>query len=158
MFKLANRKRINEYLDECENNSQKSTLNLNYCLILIDIDDFKAINDQHGHDIGDKVLVHFSAILDRLTRRSDLVARWGGEEFIIICPQTSIRGARGLAEGLRLTLSSHEFGEAGRVTSSFGVAEYNPGEPISGMLKRADMALYQAKQEGRNRVVLAEDD
>lgn len=123
-----------------------------FSLILIDIDHFKAINDQHGHDVGDDVLQKFCQFLSSSTREKDIFGRWGGEEFILLCPESRLEQGHQLAENLRLKLVSATWPHDIELTSSFGVAEIRDDEPISSLLKRADTALYRAKNSGRNRV------
>ena len=122
-------------------------------LILADIDHFKAVNDTYGHDAGDEVLKTFSALLSENVRDSDIVARWGGEEFVIFAPNNSLDGGMALAEKIRRVIEETKFGQAGKITCSFGVAEARAGEDFDLLFKRADDALYQAKKTGRNRVV-----
>ena len=129
-------------------------------IILLDIDHFKRINDRRGHDAGDRVLQEISDIIAKTTRTTDKLGRWGGEEFILICPNTSVGMATALAEKLRIVICDHIF-EAPNpiaVTASFGVAAVLPSEPFTQAFKRADEALYNAKSLGRNCVVVAEKD
>ncbi len=149
---LANRKRINEYIKECEYRSTRATSSYRYSLILIDLDNFKLINDQYGHDVGDQVLIRFARILNDFTRKSDLVARWGGEEFLIVCDNTDLKEASGIAEKLRLLTSSEQFPMVSGVTASFGVIEHIPGESRGAEFSRVDQKLYEAKRSGKNRV------
>ncbi|MEZ5528772.1 MAG: ABC transporter substrate-binding protein [Porticoccaceae bacterium] len=121
-----------------------------FSVILLDIDHFKLINDKHGHLMGDQVLRQFARSIKRNVRETDLVGRWGGEEFMVICANTSLIGAETLAEMLRATIERSTYPEHIRVTSSFGVAEYVPGESLDDLIKRADDCLYQAKNSGRN--------
>lgn len=121
-------------------------------VVLLDVDEFKAINDTFGHNVGDEVLRSFARILQQRGRLSDVVGRWGGEEFIILCPETPVTGALGLAEQLRARIARQEFAGVGRRTASFGVAEAAPGETLLEVVARADAALYEAKRAGRNRV------
>lgn len=121
-------------------------------VILCDIDHFKAVNDNYGHLAGDQALQEFSRILSLNLRDCDVLGRWGGEEFLIICPQTGLPEAILLAEQLRGAVQSHEFNSIGHKTSSFGVAELHNNERAEQLIKRADDALYQAKRTGRNRV------
>lgn len=121
-------------------------------LILIDIDHFKSINDQFGHDIGDKVLQSFCQLMSNSTRMSDTFGRWGGEEFILLCPQSRLEQSQKMAENLRIKMTQGNWPKDIKLTSSFGVAEMKPDESISSLLKRADQALYRAKEAGRNRV------
>ncbi|BHH82337.1 transporter substrate-binding domain-containing diguanylate cyclase [Desulforhopalus sp. 52FAK] len=124
----------------------------NLSLIIGDLDFFKEVNDTWGHQIGDTVLQAFATILTEKTRDSDVVSRWGGEEFLIICPETDIQGALAEAENLRQAFSKISFKDVGKRTASFGVACYFPGESKSSFIQRADEALYRAKNNGRNRV------
>ncbi len=121
-------------------------------VILIDADHFKDVNDSLGHLVGDGVLRDLASILAAHIRESDIVGRWGGEEFLIINPETAIEGAIALAEKLRKIIEEHEFFQAGRRTVSMGVASLQGDEWEESMLKRADDALYRAKGMGRNRV------
>jgi diguanylate cyclase (GGDEF)-like protein len=121
-----------------------------FSLILGDIDHFKAVNDRFGHITGDAVLKDFGVLLRSSCRCIDTVGRWGGEEFLIICPETKIDGAWGLAERIRRIVADHPFPISKRVTISFGVAEYRRGDDAAALLKRADEALYAAKNRGRN--------
>lgn len=121
-------------------------------VIMADLDYFKKVNDVWGHQAGDSVLQAFAIILSENTRDSDLVSRWGGEEFLIICPQTDLRGAVIQAENLRKTFANTTFKDIGSKTCSFGVATYNSGESKNSLVQRADEALYMAKNNGRNRV------
>ena len=125
-------------------------------LILVDLDHFKAVNDTHGHAAGDGVLQHLAAILRDNTRVSDLAVRWGGEEMAVLLPQTDEKGALAMAENLRGLIEGHDFPVAGKVTASFGVAEYSAEAPD--MFHAADRALYRAKQRGRNQVAVESAD
>ncbi|AYH06401.1 sensor domain-containing diguanylate cyclase [Pectobacterium parmentieri] len=127
-------------------------------ILLIDIDHFKKINDQYGHNVGDLVLQEISALLSTNTRSSDRSCRWGGEEFVILLDNCDINAAQQRAEALRQSIEiTHLPYREGtiQVTVSCGVAEYRAGETLSMLINRADIALYQAKQQGRNRVVRA---
>ncbi len=121
-------------------------------VIIMDLDFFKRINDSLGHQAGDKVLQGVSEILRNTIRDTDIVGRWGGEEFLIICPETTLEGASTLAEKIRLIMESTELEEGVIVTGSFGVAERELGEKDAGLISRADDALYEAKANGRNKV------
>lgn len=121
-------------------------------LIIVDVDHFKRVNDEHGHNAGDEVLRAIARILQREVRAFDLVGRWGGEEFIVVCPDTGIDGASGLAERLRARIAKQDFGRVGQRTASFGVAEAAAGETAVALVERADRALYEAKRNGRDRV------
>ena len=127
-----------------------------FSLIMLDVDNFKAINDTYGHQAGDSVLKDISGFLEASIREADSLGRWGGEEFLILCPNTSDKGAATLAEHLRRLIAARKPAAAGGVTCSFGVAEYRQGEGESQLLSRVDRAMYRAKKLGRNRVELAE--
>ncbi|GGY85932.1 GGDEF domain-containing protein [Cellvibrio zantedeschiae] len=129
-------------------------------IILLDIDHFKRINDRRGHDAGDRVLQKLSDVILKSIRASDKLGRWGGEEFVLICPNTSVGMAMALAEKLRIIIFDTVF-EAENpvaVTASFGIAAILPDEAFTSAFKRADEALYNAKSLGRNCVVVAEKD
>jgi diguanylate cyclase (GGDEF)-like protein len=132
--------------------SQKKPLSL----ILIDIDHFKKINDMHGHAIGDHVLATLSHIVKQHIRTDDLFARWGGEEFLLVCRNTRIEQASLIAEKIRELTANYTFNENVKVTASFGVATLNANETLEQLFNNADTALYQAKRDGRNRIVVAE--
>jgi diguanylate cyclase (GGDEF)-like protein len=127
-----------------------------HALLAIDIDHFKAINDRHGHPVGDQVLIDFSRILRESVREVDRVGRWGGEEFVILMPGTGLEEARQAAERMRLAVA----GTPTRLrqttcgyTSSFGVVEFSAAEAgAAALFQRVDAALYRAKERGRNRV------
>ncbi|MEM7313631.1 MAG: diguanylate cyclase [Planctomycetota bacterium] len=124
-------------------------------LIICDIDRFKSINDDFGHQAGDEALVSFAAILQRACPNGDLVARYGGEEFVLVCENCNSAQATRLAEEIRIELSQTPLSELrGKcITASFGVTEIQPGDTPETMLRRADRGLLQAKDTGRNRVV-----
>ncbi len=124
-------------------------------LILLDLDHFKRINDGHGHTVGDRVLSELTLLVQNNIRDSDRLARWGGEEFVLLCRHTDRRQALGLAEKLRALIAEHEFGEALDVTASFGVATLQAEQTLEQLFAAADAALYQAKRNGRNRVEAA---
>ncbi len=125
-------------------------------VMLIDIDHFKTINDTFGHPTGDRVLVQVAQIFQQTLPESILVARWGGEEFIAIATATNSEEVHRLAEELRQQLVNYPHRDVGRVSASFGVAVSEPQESLHQLMKRADEALYNAKRQGRNRVVLAQ--
>jgi diguanylate cyclase (GGDEF)-like protein len=126
-----------------------------FCLCLLDIDHFKRINDSYGHQAGDAVLREFAATVQRQIRESDSFGRYGGEEFLLMLPETSVDEARALAERVRANIANLNFPDLPElaVTVSIGIAEFRVDEPIAQTVARADEALYQAKSSGRNRVV-----
>ena len=121
-------------------------------LILFDIDHFKRVNDDHGHQAGDAVLRELALLAHSAVRAADALFRWGGEEFAILAPSTGHRGARRLAEALRQRVATAAFPAVGRLTVSVGVAEHFDAESGNDWFRRADAMLYRAKGEGRNRV------
>jgi diguanylate cyclase (GGDEF)-like protein len=128
-------------------------------LVLADLDDFKAINDEHGHATGDDVLREFAAVLRATLRDSDLAGRWGGEEFLLLLPGADAVGGAQLADRVRSSLAERSFlgndGAVVSVTCSFGVAQHQAGGDERDLFAAADRALYRAKREGKNRVELA---
>lgn len=124
-------------------------------LIILDVDYFKAVNDNYGHPVGDKVLRQVSDILGENLRQSDALGRWGGEEFLILLPQINIAAATNVAEKLRLAVFTADFGLKEPLSVSLGVADLQRGESAGDWIKRADQALYHAKRLGRNQVALA---
>lgn len=126
-----------------------------FTIVMLDIDLFKQINDSYGHVVGDDVIKQIAMLLREHVRDQDVVARWGGEEFLILNPETSLDGARTLAEHLRRLIRRTPFTvDKIDVTVSFGVTDYRAGEDIETMIQRADSALYQAKQSGRDKTVV----
>ncbi len=125
-------------------------------LVLFDIDRFKAINDTHGHLTGDQVLIQLSGIVQAAIRSHDLLARWGGEEFLVVLPGCDGQMAWETAEKLREAVAAAVFDGVGSVTCSFGVAKYDRGDESTELIARADAALYLAKNNGRNQVRLAQ--
>ena len=119
-------------------------------LIILDIDHFKIINDTYGHNVGDKVLVEISSILKRYFRNVDIVARWGGEEFVVLVPTADLGTTRDLANKVRIAILEAKILEDRQVSASFGVSEVQRGDTLEGVIGRADEALYHAKTSGRN--------
>lgn len=121
-------------------------------ILLLDIDYFKNVNDTFGHLVGDNVLQEIAQIMTVCLRQSDIVARWGGEEFIAMLPETTIDQAYYVAEKLRATIENHSFDVVSKITCSIGIAIYHNNNKKSELFKRADEALYRAKNSGRNQV------
>jgi diguanylate cyclase len=127
-------------------------------VVLIDLDHFKQVNDRYGHVFGDSVLKAVAHAIRSCVKGRDLVARFGGEEFVVLLPATSLAGAQALAEQVRGTIAAARIrrgGSAeavGAITVSLGVATRRPGEAIERLIERADQALYRSKSGGRNRV------
>lgn len=153
---LYNRRYFDRHLNVMLNKAQEQDRDI--ALMILDIDHFKAVNDNHGHDVGDAVLREFAARLKRNIRGVDLACRFGGEEFVVLMPDTDTGQAEAVAERVRQAMAEKPF-EVGpsrplSVTVSAGVAlKDNQVDTPEGMIKRADVALYRAKREGRNRVI-----
>jgi len=145
---LLNRRSGEQLLKQYDDQKQLSKRLL--CLIIIDIDNFKGINDTFGHAIGDHVLKTCSKLLENQARSTDSVIRWGGEEFLIIVPDSKLQDALEFAERIRKALAEHTVSDVGHVTASFGVADLQLDEGTKNLLNRADKALYQAKLNGKN--------
>lgn len=147
---IRNRLYLDQFLGEEIERSQRYGNHLS--IILIDIDDFKKVNDQHGHIVGDKVLVDLVDLISPMIRKTDIFGRWGGEEFLIICTETDLNKALVLAEGIRAKIDAYTFNTVGKKTVSMGVAAFVPHDTIVSLISRADKALYRAKENGKNRV------
>lgn len=155
LTELANRRQMTETLNQEIDRVHRYEEKLS--VIMADIDHFKSINDQYGHQAGDSVLKQFAAILAAHVRTVDTPGRWGGEEFLIICPETPLAGASSLAELIRHRVEQHDFGIPRHITASFGVAASKRDSTADSLMKSADDALYLAKTQTRNRVVSAPD-
>lgn len=153
---LGNRRHAMGRLVQAIEQARMSGTSLN--LALIDIDHFKMINDGHGHDIGDRVLEHFARLGNEAIRKGDLLARVGGEEFLLLLPDTPIRNAHAVIERMRAQVEqSWPVGLAVlRYTMSAGLVQLLPGEGAQKFYRRADQALYRAKETGRNRIEVVE--
>jgi diguanylate cyclase (GGDEF)-like protein len=127
-----------------------------FSLLMLDLDHFKNINDTYGHDIGDSILKEMTEIVTSCLREEDFFSRIGGEEFMIILPQTDISSAFQIAERIRQLVESSSFNVDQTITLSIGVSIYHKGENAEDVTKRADIALYKAKNSGRN-IVIIED-
>lgn len=147
---LFNRRKFDELLEyEMERDRRyRSGLSILFC----DIDNFKRINDKFGHDVGDSILSTFASKVKNSVRKSDIVARWGGEEFVLLIPNITAEIARTIAEKIRKMIENTDFPIVGKVTASFGVTHMLGEDNRDTVIKRADEALYSAKEKGRNRV------
>ncbi len=150
---IYNRLKFNELFEAEIQRSRRYKAPLS--LIMFDIDHFKKINDRYGHHIGDRVLIEMSRLVSQNLRGQDIFARWGGEEFMIVAPDTGLVNAVELAEKLRVLIKTSYSCDQVRFTASFGVTEFSGDELADMMIKRVDEALYEAKRGGRNKVVKA---
>ena len=147
---LYNRTKLDEVLEYEFKRSKR--YNSVFGVIMIDIDFFKKVNDTHGHQAGDTVLIEFAKLLEENSRETDTVGRWGGEEFLIIVENIDQDSILMLAEKLRASIDAYEFSIVKHKTASFGVTIYRSEDEINKIVARADIALYKAKHNGRNRV------
>jgi diguanylate cyclase (GGDEF)-like protein len=150
---IANRRALEETLAAEISRAQRFAHPL--AVVLFDLDHFKETNDTYGHPAGDRLLREAAQLLASSARQGDTVARWGGEEFVAVLPETDLDGARQLAERLRLEIGGVSLGTT-HVSASCGVAALLPGDTVDTLLAAADSALYRAKENGRNRTELAE--
>ena len=154
---LANRRGVMERLQQCIHSAQRR--DAPFCIALLDIDFFKQVNDRLGHDIGDQVLRAFGQVLASQTRVTDCPGRYGGEEFLLVLCDTQLSQAEVLLERIRQCTESHPWSQLVnkelKVTCTLGATQYRKGESAEVLISRADVALYQGKALGRNRVVIA---
>jgi diguanylate cyclase (GGDEF)-like protein len=154
---LPNRRGIRAFMKSAMHDFQHKQTP--FCLMLIDFDHFKEINDSLGHDMGDKVLIEGARVMQDTVRERDVVARWGGEEFLLLTPQSSLSGALKVAEKIKESVNAALSKTTGvEITLTVGVAQIAPGESIDECIKRADLALYDGKRTGRNKVMIALDE
>ncbi len=150
---IFNRNKMNEALTNEINRVSRHYSDMT--LMMFDIDHFKRVNDTYGHDTGDKVLKGVVRIADNIIRKTDTLARWGGEEFMLLLPVTDIERGKMIAERIRLSIEQKIFPDVGRVTCSFGIGQYNTNESMETFINRVDSALYEAKRSGRNRIAFS---
>lgn len=151
---LSNRRDVNEKIESEIIRADRSKKS--FSLLLGDIDHFKTINDTFGHDAGDYILVEVAKLMTQATRRQDVVARWGGEEFLILLPETSLEGSIKVAEDIRKKIEEKELiydQKKIAITMSFGSCVSEPEMTLNTLVKKADECLYKAKETGRNKVV-----
>jgi diguanylate cyclase (GGDEF)-like protein len=156
---LANRRRMLQAADQHLGRRRSDGTPLSF--ILGDVDHFKSVNDRHGHDVGDRVLVKVARAMKQATREADLVGRWGGEEFLIVLPETGLDEALHVAERVREAVRQGAAGHDGQdlhVTITLGVSSLREGESLASAISRADAAMYRGKLGGRNRSVAEEAD
>ena len=156
LTQLYNRLKLDEELETAF--SLFRNYHRSFALIMIDLDYFKAINDRYGHQVGDTVLQSIATLLKESSRSADIVGRWGGEEFMIICRDADSNGAFHLAEKLRTEIASYARKHSYQLTASMGVAEPQEDQPLPRLMQCVDEALYAAKRAGRNRTVKADSD
>lgn len=151
LTKLYNRQKFNEVCEQMlmrQHWTQENT----FGLLIVDVDHFKSVNDTYGHQVGDAVLVAMADTLSREIRTSDIIARWGGEEFVILLPDVDMEKAILVADKYRQAIEQMNIPEVGSITASFGVTVFSHGDTQEMMMYRADVGLYRAKKNGRNRV------
>jgi diguanylate cyclase (GGDEF)-like protein len=151
---LSNRTHMNQILHKEFSRFERH--NQRFGIIMLDIDHFKAINDKYGHDAGDTVLKKLAATFASAIRSSDFIARWGGEEFLICCTTIEEEDLLPIAETIRQLVANTLFEHKGQITASLGCAAIVKGESIGDLIKRADVALYEAKNNGRNQSMVSE--
>ena len=150
LTRVANRMKFDTILEQQVEMSLR--YNHSFCLILFDIDNFKKVNDTYGHQVGDNILVELAMLVKNAMRKSDTFARWGGEEFAIILPQSRIKTAVKIAEKLRLKIVHNDFEDNLNITCSFGVCEYKKIYNLESLIEAVDEKLYLAKSSGKNQV------
>lgn len=156
LTKIYNRRKIEVLLDYSI--KQLSRDNNNLSVLLIDIDDFKLVNDTYGHEIGDEVLVIFAQIIKDSVRQNDLFGRWGGEEFVVVLPATNKEGGIFVAEKIRTSLEQYKFPKVGTKTCSIGLYEVKTEDQLKSAISRADIAMYKAKTSGKNQTVVYKEE
>lgn len=151
LTKIYNRAYFDKVMGNIVERQRKS--DSSFALVMLDIDNFKSINDTYGHQVGDEALKSAASTLNKLIRGDDIAARWGGEEFIIMLKNISLDDALKISQKLRMAIENTKILDSITITGSFGVTLYKSGEDIKETFKRADEALYEAKNSGRNRVI-----
>ena len=149
---IYNRRKFNEVLSYELRRDERYPGGLS--LVICDLDNFKRINDTYGHITGDEVLKSFASMVKDLIRNSDTFARWGGEEFVLLLPETGFETAMQIAEKIRQETENFLFSDTCTITASFGVTQFLEGDTETALINRADEALYKAKTNGRNRLEL----
>jgi len=150
LTEIYNRLKFQQILEAEWDNAMRN--NENIALILFDIDNFKAVNDTYGHDFGDLALIELAELMKSKVEQQHVFARWGGEEFIILVTNTVEKEAFQVAESLRFFIETKQFSGISKLTASFGVALYEKGITREELMQRADIALYEAKKNGKNQV------
>lgn len=157
---LINRDRLTQvssrhYFEEALRNEQTRFQNFNrdYTLMILDIDDFKSINDQYGHQTGDEILIAVAAIIQKIARKTDVVARWGGDEFVILMPETALDQAVNIGEAIRTAVLNGAYPVAAAITLSIGISSAQGSLKDHSLFKIVDDAMYKAKKTGKNQIV-----
>jgi len=153
LTQIDNRAKFNILFDEAIQSSKEKQTPLS--IVLLDIDNFKHINDSYGHIVGDKILKMFTTLILDNIRVEDSFSRWGGEEFVLLLSDTALQNAKDIAENLRLVIEKFDFNIDKNLTCSFGVTVGDEGDTSESLFERVDKALYKAKNSGRNRVVVS---
>tara|TARA_R110001599_G_scaffold289800_2_gene492792 strand:- start:470 stop:1507 length:1038 start_codon:yes stop_codon:yes gene_type:complete len=151
---VKNRRSMDEELNLASAHAERT--GLSYALVMLDIDHFKKINDEYGHGVGDGVLIDLATLIQHSTRKSDQLFRYGGEEFVLVLPGVDGAGLTAVMNNLQHTLRKKIRHPGGAISASFGVALRKPGERVENWLERADTALYEAKEAGRDRIVFSD--
>ena len=155
---LYNRRKMYELIQSEQTRMRRSAKS--FVLVITDLDLFKSINDQYGHDCGDYVLKEVSQLMTKTLRKQDILSRWGGEEFILLLPETDIAGARRVIEVLRKVIAEYKFqylSKSFSVTMTFGMALFDGSQSAEMVLKQADELLYKGKENGRNCIMTSMD-
>ena len=139
-------KKVSEEIERCQRTKNA------FSLIMLDVDDFKSINDTYGHNMGDSVLKKFVERIDSRIRKTDFLCRWGGDEFIVLLPDTDLDGAVELAQDIKEEFAANEFDTVGELTSSIGVSSYSEGDTLDTLIKKVDDLMYTSKKAGKSRV------
>jgi diguanylate cyclase (GGDEF)-like protein len=150
LTKVYNRAKYDEIMEREIERAKRHNRFLS--IVMFDIDVFKRINDTYGHLSGDRVLKTIVSLIKEEVRKIDYLIRWGGDEFILILPETNLEGTKGLAERIRNSIANHKFDNMEGVTVSLGITHFRKGDSEGTLMKRADEALYKAKMNGGNRV------
>jgi diguanylate cyclase (GGDEF)-like protein len=150
LTKVYNRAKYDEIMEREIERAKRHNRFLS--IVMFDIDVFKRINDTYGHLSGDRVLKTIVSLIKEEVRKIDYLIRWGGDEFILILPETNLEGTKGLAERIRNSIANHKFDNMEGVTVSLGITHFSKGDTKDTLMKRADEALYKAKMNGGNRV------
>jgi diguanylate cyclase (GGDEF)-like protein len=154
LTKLSNRRDMVDRLDYERNRANRS--GRPFCIAMADIDHFKKVNDTYGHDAGDTILEKVSELMTHTMRRQDIVSRWGGEEFLVLMPETDLEGSTTAMEKVRETIEEtvfHHRDDDIRITITIGISQYSEQLGIDETIKHADLALYNGKTAGRNRII-----